>query len=129
MLSDLKERFDKLGIDVQKEGYYAEDKRADIRVSFGGTSGFNIPIEIKKDNHKDLWTAIREQLVARYIRDPGTDGYGIYLVFWFGGKGMRPAPDGKTLRSAKELEDRLRGTLNPEEKHRILVCVIDCALP
>ncbi|MBI4190651.1 MAG: hypothetical protein HY525_08945 [Betaproteobacteria bacterium] len=128
LLSDLKERFDKLGIDAQKEGYYAEDKRADIRVSFDGTSGFNIPIEIKKDNHDNLWTGIREQLVAQYVRDPGTDGYGIYLVFWFGGKGMRPPPDGKKPRSAEELEDRLRGTLEPEEKHSILVCVIDCAL-
>ena len=89
----------------------------------------NVPIEIKKDNHDDLWTAIREQLVARYVRDPETDGYGIYLVFWFGGKGMRPPPDGKKPRSAAELEDRLRGTLKPEEKHRILVCAIDCALP
>lgn len=129
LLSDLNERFGKLGIDAQKEGYYAEDKRADIRVSFGGASGFSVPIEIKKDDHNDLWTGIHEQLVARYVRDPGTDGYGIYLVFWFGGKGMRPPPDGKKPRSAKELEDRLRGTLKREETHRILVCVIDCALP
>ena len=129
LLSDLMERFGKLGIDAQKEGYYAEDKRADIRVSFDGASGFNIPIEIKKDNHDTLWTAIREQLVAQYVREPGTDGNGIYLVFWFGGKGMRPPPDGKKPRSAAELEDRLRGTLKSEEKHRILICVIDCALP
>ena len=129
LLSDLKERFDKLGIDAQKEGYYVEDNRSDIKVSFGGTSGFNVPIEIKKDHHANLWTAIHRQLIAQYVRDPGTDGHGIYLVFWFGGKGMRPPPDGKKPRSAAELENRLRGTLNPEEKHRILVCVIDCALP
>lgn len=129
LLSDLNERFNKLGIEAQKEGYYAEDKRTDIRVSFGGASGFNVPIEIKKDNHNDLWTAIHEQLIAQYVRDPGTDGYGIYLVFWFGGKGMRPPPDGKKPRSAEELEDRLRGTLKLEEKHRIFICVIDCAPP
>lgn len=129
LLSDLKERLDRLGIDAQKEGYYAEDKRADIRVSFNGANGFNIPIEIKKDNHDNLWSAIRDQLVSQYVPDPGTDGNGIYLVFWFGGKGMRPPPDGKKPRSAAELEDRLRGTLKPEEKHRILVCAIDCALP
>ncbi len=129
LLSDLKERFDKLGIDAQKEGYYAEDKRADIRVSFNGANGLDVPIEIKKDNHDNLWTAIREQLVAQYVRAPETDWNGIYLVFWFGGKGIRPPPDGKKPRSAAELEDRLRGTLRPEEKHHILVCVIDCALP
>jgi len=128
LLSDLKERFDKLGIDAQKEGYYVEDKRSDIKVSYGGTGGFNVPIEIKKDHHANLWTAIHDQLIAQYVRDPDTDGHGVYLVFWFGGKGMRPPPDGKKLRSAKELEDQLRGTLKPEEKHRILICVIDCAL-
>ena len=129
LLSDLKVRFDKLGIEIQKEGYYVEDKRSDIKISFGGASGFNVPIEIKKDHHANLWTSMHEQLIAQYVRDPGTDGHGIYLVFWFGGKGMRPPSDGKKPRSAKELEDRLRGTLKPEEKHRILVCVIDCALP
>ncbi len=129
LLSDLKERLGKLNIDAQREGNYADDKQADIRVSFGGASGFNVPIEIKKDNHRDLWRAIHEQLIAKYVRDPGTDGHGIYLVFWFGGKGMPLPPDGKKLRSAQELEDRLRQTLLPEESHRILVCVIDCALP
>ena len=76
----------------------------------------------------NLWTAIREQLVAQYVRDPGTDGYGIYLVFWIGGKGMRPPLDGEKPRNPAELEDHLRRTLKPEERHRILVCVIDCAL-
>ena len=122
--------FGKLGIEAQREGNYADNKRADIRVSFGGANGFNVPIEIKKDTHDDLWRAIHEQLVLKYVRDPGAAGYGIYLVFWFGGKGMRPPSDGgKKPRSAKELEDRLRQTLTPEESYRIQICVIDCALP
>ena len=70
------------------------------------------------------------QLIPKYVRDPGADGYGIYLVFWFGGQGMRPSPDGGNKpRSAQELEERLRQTLSPEESRRILICVIDCALP
>jgi hypothetical protein len=135
LLSDLNERFSKLGIEAIKEGYYAEDNRADIRVPFGG---FNIPIEIKKDDYKDkskgthktIWNAIHEQLIPKYALDPGADGHGIYLVFWFGGKGLTPPPDGsKKPRNAQELEDRLRQTLTAKESHRILVCVIDCALP
>jgi hypothetical protein len=129
LLSDLHERLGKLDIDAQREGNYADDKRADIRVSFGGINGFNVPIEIKKDSHADLWRAIHEQLIPKYVRDPGADGHGIYLAFWFGGKGMPPPSDGKKLRSAAELENRLRMTLTPEENHRIQVCVIDCALP
>jgi hypothetical protein len=129
LLSVLQERFGKHGVDAQREGNYADDKRADIRVSFGGTNGFNVPIEIKKDGHDDLWRAIHEQLIPKYVRDPGADGHGIFLVFWFGGKGMKPPLDGAKLRSAAELEIRLRQTLTPEESHRIQICVIDCALP
>lgn len=129
LLSVLKERLGKLGINAEREGNYADDKRADIKILFGGSYGFNVPIEIKKDRHDDLWRAIHEQLIPKYVRDPGADGHGIYLVFWFGGKGMKPPSDGKKLRSASELEARLRQTLTPEESHRIQVCVIDCALP
>ncbi|MDP1651816.1 MAG: hypothetical protein Q8L56_03740 [Rhodocyclaceae bacterium] len=129
LLSDLTERLGKLGVDAIKECYYAEDKRADIRISCGGASRFNVPIEIKKDSHPDLWRAMREQLIERYTRDPGADGFGIYLVFWFGGKDMPLPQEGKKPRSAAELEERLRQTLAAEENRRIRVCVIDCALP
>lgn len=129
LLSDLNERLGKQGINAEREGNYADDKRADIKVIFGGINGFNVPIEIKKDSHDDLWSAIHTQLIPRYIRDPGTGGYGIYLVFWFGGQGMRPSPDGGGKpRSALELGGRLRQTLSTEESRRIWVCVIDCAL-
>ncbi|MGB4922566.1 MAG: hypothetical protein WBO98_00005, partial [Candidatus Nitrotoga sp.] len=129
LLSSLQMRLSPLGIDAQPEGNYADNKRADIRVSFGGASGFNVPIEIKKDTHDDLWSAIHKQLIPKYVRDPGAEGHGIYLVFWFGGKGMKPPSDGKKLRSAAELEERLRQMLTTEESHRIQICVIECALP
>lgn len=129
LLSDLQERLKKLGIDAQREGSYADDTRADIRVSFGGSEEYNVPIEIKKDSHRDLWRAIHEQLIAKYIRDPGAQGYGIYLVFWFGGKVTPPPSDGKKPRSPQELESRLRQTLTSDQKLRISICVIDCALP
>jgi hypothetical protein len=129
LLSDLIERLGRLGIDAIKEGYYADDKRADIRVSFGGAQRFNVPIEIKKDQHADLWRAVHEQLIERYTRDPGADGFGIYLVFWFGGKDMPLPQEGKKPRSAAELEERLQQTLSVEENRRVRVCVIDCALP
>lgn len=129
LLSDLKERLGRLGIDAIKEGYYAEDKRADIRVSFGGASRFNVPVEIKKDCHADLWRALREQLVERYTRDPGAGGFGIYLVFWFGGSHMPLPQVGRKPRSAAELEEGLRAALTPDEARQIAVIVIDCALP
>ncbi|MCP4769672.1 MAG: hypothetical protein GY875_25860 [Gammaproteobacteria bacterium] len=129
LLSDLTDRLGRLGIDAIKEGYYAEDKRSDIRVSAGGAQGFNVPIEVKKDKHRDLWRAIREQLIERYTRDPGTDGFGIYLVFWFGGEDMPLPQEGKKPRHAAELEQRLHSILTREEARHIAVVVIDCALP
>lgn len=129
LLSDLQDRLGRLGIDAQRESSRADNKRADILISYGGANGFNVPVEAKKDDNPDLWRAIHEQLIPKYVRDPGADGHGIYLVFWFGGKGMKPPLDGKKLRSAAELEERLRQMLTPEESYRIQICVIDCSLP
>ena len=68
LLSDLRNKLMRLDIEVQPEGRYANDKRADIRVSY---AGFNVPVEIKRSCHRDLWSAVRSQLIARYIVDPG----------------------------------------------------------
>ena len=50
LLSRLRERLPS-AVDGQPEGHYANDRRADIRVACGV---FNVPIEIKKDSHRDL---------------------------------------------------------------------------
>ena len=128
LLSDLQQRMAGLGIDAAPEGRYAEAKRSDIRVSYGG---FNVPVEIKKSTHRDLWSATRSQLIARYTRDPGAAGYGIYLAFWFGNepKLCQMPESGSRPRSAAEIEERLRDTLTPEEARLISICVIDVALP
>ena len=128
LLSDLRQRMSQLGIDAAPEGHYAESKRADIRVSHGG---FNVPVEIKKSSHRDLWSAIRNQLIAKYTRDPGAAGYGIYLVFWLGSE---PEPcqmpeSGPRPKSAAVLKERLRGTLSLEEARLISICVIDVSIP
>ena len=124
LLSDLRQRLVPLDVDAQSEGSYADDKQADIRVSFGG---FNVPIETKRSCHRDLWTAIRTQLIAKYTRDPEADGNGIYLVFWFGNhEKCRPTPDAASPpKSAEELKRRLEESLTDAERRKISVCVID----
>ena len=112
LLSDLQQRLHR-DIDAQPEGHYANDKRADIRVSYGG---FQVPIEVKKNTHRDLWKAMRDQLMAQYTSAPETDGYGIYLVFWFGKQYTQPAPSGKRPADAKELKKRLEATLSAGQK-------------
>ena len=124
MLFDLQYKLGPLEIDAAPEGRYADEKRADIRVSFGG---FDVPVEIKKSVHRNLWSAIRNQLVAKYTRDPTAGGCGIYLVFWFGEELCQPPESGSRPSTASELEERLRGTLTPEEARLISVCVIDVA--
>lgn len=109
-------------IDAQPEGRYANDRRADVRVA---CRDFHVPIEIKKNSHRDLWSAMRDQLLAHYTQDPATDGYGIYLVFWFGTTGTPPPPDGPPPRCAAELETRLTKSLSAAQARRIAVCVID----
>lgn len=129
LLELLKERIRPQGIDAIAEGRYSEDSRADIRACYA-PGGFNVPIEIKRDTHKDLWKAVHQQLIAKYARHPGADGNGIYLVFWFGLNGMPVAADGgKPPASAADLETRLRGLLNEQERCLIDVVVLDCAKP
>ena len=126
LLSDLERRFTILAIDAQPEGRYANQKRADIRVSFRRpNAGFNVPVEIKKSTHPDLWSAIHDQLIVKYARDPGADGNGIYLVFWYGPEKCTRPPSGQGPRNAQELRTRLLETLTTEQSRKIAICVID----
>lgn len=128
LLSDLRQRLAPKGVDAQPEGTYADDKRADIRVS---CDGFNVPIEIKNSTHDDLWRSIRDQLITKYTRDPGADGYGIYLVFWFGRDRCKRPPTGPVPETPEALQDQLlaAANLSPEERRKISVCVIDVSKP
>ena len=130
LLSDLRLKLERVEVHVkinaQREDSYADDKRADISVTHGD---FNVPVEIKKSTHRDLWRAIQEQLIAQYTRDPGAAGYGIFLVFWFGGQDCQISPEGIRPKSAHELQERLLDTLSPDEKFKISICVIDVSKP
>ena len=129
LLSDLRNRLMGLNVEVQPEGRYVNNKRADIRVSH---AGFNVPVEIKKSCHRDLWSSVRSQLNALYSVDPGTEGHGIYLVLWFGDtKGCRPTPPetGPRAVSSRELEDSLVSTLSAEERRKTRIRVIDVSFP
>ena len=110
-------------VDAQPEGQYAHDNRSDIRVSYGAE--FNVPVEIKKDRHHRLWSALRDQLIARYASDPATGGHGIYLVFWFGDGRIPPPPQGRRPTGPVELRQRLEEQLTEAQRRRIAVRVID----
>jgi hypothetical protein len=128
LLARLKERLLPLGADAQPEGHYADDKRADIRVSYTTSNlSMAIPIEIKRDAHRDLWQAMSDQLIDQYTRDPPSKGRGVFLVFWFGSKQMRSPPEGSKPTTAAELETRLLALRTEDKRELISVCVIDCS--
>ncbi|MBN8476636.1 hypothetical protein [Sulfuritalea sp.] len=116
---------------IDKEADFVDDKRSDLGVRF---NGWRLPIEIKKDSYRekgrDVWNALRLQLIDQYLRGPDTGGYGIYVVFWFGEKKAMPSsPAGRKPGNAADLEAQLTELLEPAERHRVSVRVIDCAWP
>ena len=114
------------GVDGQPEGQHSGRNRSDIRVSF---SDFFIPVEIKKNNHRELWSAARRQLIEKYTGEPETAGYGIYLVFWFGAERTPPPAKGVRPASPEELQRKLEADLTDSEKRKISVRVLDVSQP
>ena len=111
---------------VEPERKSAADTRVDISISI---ADFNVPVEIKKSSHREVWSAMRNQLIEKYVmRDSDASGYGIYLVFWFGPEECQPGPAGRPT-SADELEKWLHEALSPAEARRISVCVMDVTKP
>ena len=126
LLSDLSARLRHFNVTADKEPTYNDDTRADIRIASGT---FNVPVEIKKSSSKDLWRAIRSQLISKYARDPHAAGHGIYLVFWFGQSFCQPSKTGKRPEDATSLQTMLAGSLTEHESHKIKVLVIDVSRP
>ncbi|MEQ1627220.1 MAG: hypothetical protein ABL965_07490 [Nitrospira sp.] len=127
LLELLRPRLFPIGVAAEPEGQYAEDKRADIKAIIGA---INLPIEIKRHFHADIWAAPRDQLKKLYSRDPGAAGRGIYLVFWFGiGAGTVPRhPTGSVeIQTPAHLEAALLETLQHSERELLDIIVIDCA--
>ena len=112
---------------VEAEVRHAGDKRSDLQVSFGD---FAVPVETKMGSSRDLWTGITAQLIPRYTRDPRSDGYGIYVVFWHGLEhARRPSPTGKPPRTPDELQGRLTQHLTTEAQRKVSVIVLDVRPP
>jgi hypothetical protein len=127
LLSDLQRLLVRHGVGAEPEGRYADEKRADIKVI---ATPYQIPIEIKREMHSDVWKAIPEQLIAKYGRELASDGYGIFMVFWFTGKLTAVPSDGGTKpKTPLELQERLTDTVPQELRHKIAVLVVDCSQP
>ena len=124
-LSALQRLLSPLGISAEAESQFADETRADVKVT---AFPYHIPIEIKGEWNKDVWKAIRVQLIAKYGRETASDGYGIFLVFWFTGN-LKAAPTdgGAKPKIPQELELRLAATVPEALRRKIAVLVVDCS--
>jgi hypothetical protein len=125
----LNERLAPLGITAEIEGDYSGGNRGDLKVIY---RSMNVPVEVKRHYKKEVWEAPETQLKEKYAIDPGSGGYGIYLVFWFGEDEQDrrvPAPPAGIARptTAAEMEAALRQMYSGEEWNRIEFFCVDCS--
>ena len=119
-------------VGFQRETHLAGNRETDIWCSVDAMS---IPIEAKGQWHPQLWTAPDEQLASQQATDHRADGYGIYLVYWFGnaGKRLKAPPGGASTRSTpstpKKLERALRACSPALQSGRLAVKVLDLSRP
>ncbi|MBD8151080.1 hypothetical protein IFT37_06425 [Pseudomonas fluorescens] len=118
------------GVAFEPETNVAANKKVDITCS---TVKARLPIEIKGQWHKYVWTAADNQLDKLYTPDHRADGLGIYLVLWFGkqadsaytlrspGKGIHPPSSAEEM--AKMLEERCQAFA----QGRVKIVVLDLA--
>jgi hypothetical protein len=130
LLDRLRDRLAKYQIAaVLPEARCGGETRADVLIVTG--AGRNLPIEAKRHFHSAIWTAASTQLVG-YAADPGADGMGVYLIFWFGNE-VPPTPahpdGGVGPGTGAELEAMLVEGLPDEIKPLIDVIVFDVSNP
>ena len=124
----LNERLKPLGITAEIEAHYSGGNRGDLKVIY---RLMKIPFEAKRHYNVEVWTAPETQLQEKYAIDPASEGYGIYLVFWFGedkDRRLPSIPQGIARpKTAAEMQNALRQIYSGEEWSRTEFFCIDCA--
>lgn len=117
------------GIQASPEGHLADDKRCDIECMLPGVM---VPIEVKGQWHKDLWTAADRQLDLLYTNDWRAER-GIYVVLWFGDdsakKPKKPPAAIEPPHSANELRMTLEQQSSTTREGRTAIVVLDLTRP
>jgi len=113
-------------LSVEPEGRYPDDARADIRVAH---EGYHLPIEMKRNDNRNLWQAAKTQLTGKYASDPATNGHGINVVLWFGRDRTQRSPSGTRPATPRDLKQQIETTLPEQERRKIQVRVIDVSKP
>ena len=117
------------GIQASPEGHLADDKRCDIECTYQETM---VPIELKGQWHKDVWTAADSQLDRLYTNDWRAD-LGIYVVLWFGPdsskKVCKPPANVELPDSSEALRIALKSQSMSANTGRTEIVVLDLTRP
>jgi hypothetical protein len=130
LADDLQTRVYAQDLIVTVEHHMVADKECDLMVLQGADR--LLPIEVKHQYNRDLWTAWSTQLDRLYTRDAKAGGLGIYLVLWSGkSKKMPKLPDGikRRPRTAVELCKVIESLIPEDDRHRLRVVVVDISGP
>lgn len=68
-------------IDLSKESHEAGN-RVDINIRYKNNLSYEVQVECKRDDNRELYTSIVDQLIKKYLSSKVE--FGIYLVFYFG---------------------------------------------
>ncbi len=129
-LADLiKPYIEQYGFSLDTEADMPNDKRADLVIR---NSQMQLPIEVKGQWHKDLWTAMNDQLGKLYLKEYQSQGQGIYLVFYFGDNASKKLTKDKvnnySPKNAQELQEHLTACIDNQYQNGIDVFVVDLSL-
>ena len=113
-------------IRFEPEMHMPGQKRADIAAI---RNSIGLPVEIKGQWHRAVWTAPMDQLDAKYTRDWHAEGCGAYIVIWFGlvpKKNLPEHPDGLARpKTPQELRQMLIDRIPETRRSQIDVFVVD----
>jgi len=127
LLELLRSKLKHLDIVAEPEALYVDEKRADIAIYY---KHMKLPIEIKRDDHSKIWSAAEKQLEKQYTRDPASEGNGIYLLFWFDGKGMAKPPKGiEKPKNSNDLKRAIDLVIPERSLGLIESIIIDVSVP
>jgi hypothetical protein len=89
-----------------------------------------IPIEVKRSSNPEGRTALRSQLVNRYMREIGTN-FGVFVIAWMQAHQLvaKYKPIWKDIHSAKTELERQANELQISSSHTVGVLVLDVSLP
>ena len=116
------------GIDCHLEHLMSDNKRCDFTCSKRIQDRQRLlVVEAKGQWHKELYSAIENQLVRQYTIHPNAEKQGIFLVYWFGMQ-EKLAGSKNTMSSASELQRDIKSRMPVELQGLIDVFVLDVSV-